>query len=73
MSAPFPEIFKALVFEVLILYLKEISLLEAIYFLILEADVLGHYFVFDRMFVLIAKHALFAILFGFSALVANAG
>lgn len=73
MSASFPEIFEALVLEVLILNLKEISLLEAIDSLVLEADVLGHDFVFDRMFVLIAKHALFAILFCFSALVANAG
>lgn len=34
---------------------------------------LGHYLVFERMFVLIAKHALFVILFGFSTLMADAG
>lgn len=73
MPAPFPEILKALVLEVLILDLKEICLLESIDFLVLETDVLGHYLVFDRMFVLIAKHALFAILFGFSTFMTDAG
>lgn len=53
--------------------LKEICLLEAIDFLVLETDVLGHYLVFKRMFVLIAKYTLFTVLVSFSALVAYAG
>ena len=73
LPASFPEVLQALVLEVLVLDLKEICLLEAIDFLVLEADVLGDYLVFERMLVLITKHALLAVLLGLSPLVANAG
>lgn len=73
MPASFPEVFQALVLEVLVLDLKEICLLEAIDFLVLEADVLGDDLVFERMLVLITKHALLAVLLCLSPLVANAG
>lgn len=71
MSASFPKIFQALAFEVLVLNLKKICLLQVIDFLVFETDVLGDYLVFEGMFVLIAKDALLTILLSLSSFVAN--
>lgn len=73
MPASFSQVFQTLVLEVLILNLKEISLLQVIDLLVLEADMLGHYLVFKRIPALIAKDALLVILLSHSAFVADAG